>query len=209
VRSDTTPTSCRGVHHVAEVDGLLVHASLARMWSMASPAVISGDRSTYSVVISDPAESSGYLSISFISLRVSGSACDSMRFTRFAGISSTMSTASSMFSSSTICFSSLSLKPASMDFLHLAVHFHEGVGRQLLGQQPEKDEQILNGLVLQQRCDIRRVHCGKHCLNNVEFFLPEKRLQRVEARVAVISAIFHFLRSQVFRLKAGLLRQEQ
>ena len=71
---------------------------------------MSGLRSTNSVVIIDPAESSGYLSISFISALVCGSAWCRIRLTILAGISSMISTASSIYSSSTIALSSLSEK---------------------------------------------------------------------------------------------------
>ena len=82
-----------------------------RMRLMASSAVMSGRRETYSVVMMLPALSSGYLRISLIILRISGSACLRMRLTTLAGISSTMSTASSTYSSLTTSFSSLSEKP--------------------------------------------------------------------------------------------------
>ena len=78
---------------------------------IASSTVKFGRSSTYSVVIMLPAESSGYFRSSLMSLRVSGSACARIRFTTFAGISSTMSTASSMYSSSMTSLSSESEKP--------------------------------------------------------------------------------------------------
>ena len=77
----------------------------------ASSTVISRFKSTNSVVISAPALSSGYLRISLMLLRVSGSACFKMRLTTFAGISSTMSTASSRYSSSRTSLSSVFEKP--------------------------------------------------------------------------------------------------
>ena len=82
-----------------------------RIRLIASSAVMLGRRLTYSVVMMLPALSSGYLRISLIILRVSGSADLRMRLTTLAGISSTMSTASSTYSSSTTSFSSLSEKP--------------------------------------------------------------------------------------------------
>ena len=84
---------------------------LRRMFLMASATVMLGRSSMYSVVMIDPAESSGYFKMSLMSLRVSASACFRMRFTTFAGISSTRSTASSTYSSSTTSLSSLSEKP--------------------------------------------------------------------------------------------------
>jgi len=84
---------------------------VCRMRRIASPTVMFGFRLTYSVVITLPAEFSGYCRISLISLRICGSLCARIRCTTFAGISSTMSTASSTYSSSITCFSSLSLMP--------------------------------------------------------------------------------------------------
>ena len=84
---------------------------LARMACMARRTVQSGDSSMNSVVITPPAESSGYLSSSLIILRVSGSAWARIRLTTLAGISSTRSAASSAQSSSTTTFSSRSVRP--------------------------------------------------------------------------------------------------
>ena len=78
---------------------------------IAISAVMSGRSRMNSVVIIEPALSSGYLSSSLISLRISLSAVRSMRLTTFAGISSIRSTASSTNSSSTTSLSSLSEKP--------------------------------------------------------------------------------------------------
>ena len=66
-----------------------------RMRLKASSTVMSRFRSTNSVVIMEPAESSGYLRISLTLRRVSGSADWRIRFTTEAGISSMMSTVSS------------------------------------------------------------------------------------------------------------------
>ena len=76
----------------------------------ASSTVMYVLRSTYSIVIMLPAESSGYLSISFMLLRIFGSVCCSILLTTVAGISSMMSTASSTYSSSRTSLSSVSLK---------------------------------------------------------------------------------------------------
>jgi len=78
---------------------------------MALRTVQSGASSMNSVVITPPAESSGYLSSSLIILRVSGSAWARIRLTTLAGISSTRSVASSTHSSSTTLFSSRSVRP--------------------------------------------------------------------------------------------------
>ena len=59
----------------------------------------------------DPAESSGYCSISLMDLRISGVALSRIRMTTLAGISSTMSTASSRYSSSSTSFNSVLEKP--------------------------------------------------------------------------------------------------
>ena len=82
-----------------------------RMRFRASSTVMVSFRSTNSVVMMLPAESSGYFKISLMLLRVSGSACCKMRLTTPAGISSTMSTASSRYSSSSTSFSSELEKP--------------------------------------------------------------------------------------------------
>ena len=79
---------------------------------MAWVTVMSGRSSMNSVVITPPAESSGYWSSSLIMRRVAGSAWARMRFTTLAGISSTRSVASSTNSSSTTAFSSLSVRPS-------------------------------------------------------------------------------------------------
>ena len=86
-------------------------AAVRRMRLKASATVIVRFRSRNSVVISEPAESSGYLRISLTLLRVSGSAWRKMRLTTFAGISSTRSAASSTYSSSRTSFSSVLEKP--------------------------------------------------------------------------------------------------
>ena len=82
-----------------------------RMRLIASSAVILGRRITHSVVMIDPALSSGYFKISLISFLVWGSACRRIRLTTFAGISSIRSTASSTYSSSMTSLSSVSEKP--------------------------------------------------------------------------------------------------
>ena len=64
-------------------------------------------RSTYSVVMMLPVESSGYLRISLMLLRISGSEWRKIRLTTPAGISSTMSTVSSRYSSSSTSLSSV------------------------------------------------------------------------------------------------------
>ena len=83
-----------------------------RMAAMACDTVQSGRSSISSVVITPPAESSGYLSSSLIMRRVAGSACARIRLTTLAGISSTRSVASSTNRSSTTAFSSLSVRPS-------------------------------------------------------------------------------------------------
>ena len=82
-----------------------------RIRRMLSSTVISGRRVTYSVVIMEPAEFSGYRSSWLMVFRISGSAVFKIRLTTLAGISSTMSAASSAYSSSSTSFSSLSEKP--------------------------------------------------------------------------------------------------
>ena len=79
---------------------------------MACATVMSGRSSISSVVITPPAESSGYWSSSLIMRRVAGSAWLRMRLTTLAGISSTRSVASSTHSSSTTAFSSVSVRPS-------------------------------------------------------------------------------------------------
>ena len=59
----------------------------------------------------EPALSSGYFRISLMDLRISGVALSRIRITTLAGISSTMSTASSRYSSSSTSFSSVLEKP--------------------------------------------------------------------------------------------------
>lgn len=81
-----------------------------RMRLKASSTVMSRFRSTNSVVMMDPAESSGYFNISLTLLRVSGSVCLRIRLTTEAGISSMRSTVSSTYSSSSTSFSSVSEK---------------------------------------------------------------------------------------------------
>ena len=81
-----------------------------RMLVMASAAVMWGSRATNSVVIMLPALSSGYFKSSLMLLRISGSAWARIRRTTLAGISSTRSTASSMYSSLSTPLSSVSEK---------------------------------------------------------------------------------------------------
>ena len=81
-----------------------------RMTRMASATVWRVRSSTNSVFMILPAQSSGYFSSSLMSLRVSGSACLRIRLTTLAGISSTRSTASSIYNSSITAFSSVSEK---------------------------------------------------------------------------------------------------
>ncbi len=78
---------------------------------IAISAVMSGRSEMNSVVMIEPALSSGYLSSSLICLRMSLSAVRKIRLTTLAGISSIRSTASSKNSSSTTSLSSLSEKP--------------------------------------------------------------------------------------------------
>ena len=59
----------------------------------------------------DPAESSGYFRISLMLLRISGAECCKIRLTTLAGISSTISTVSSRYSSSSTSRSSVLEKP--------------------------------------------------------------------------------------------------
>ncbi len=59
----------------------------------------------------EPALSSGYFRISLMDFRISGVALSRMRMTTLAGISSTMSTASSRYSSSSTSVSSVLEKP--------------------------------------------------------------------------------------------------
>ena len=82
-----------------------------RMRFKASSTVMVSFRSTNSVVIMEPVESSGYFRISLMLLRISGSECFKIRLTTLAGISSTMSTVSSRYSSSSTSFSSVLEKP--------------------------------------------------------------------------------------------------
>ena len=84
-----------------------------RMDSSACRTVMEGTSSIISVVITPPAESSGYFSSSLIILRVSGAACARIRLTTLAGISSMRSVASSAHSSSMTNFSSRSVSPSS------------------------------------------------------------------------------------------------
>ena len=84
---------------------------MRRMRLKASATVMSFFRLRYSTFMMEPAESSGYFSISLMDLRISGVAWSRMRMTTLAGISSTMSTASSRYSSSSTSFSSVLEKP--------------------------------------------------------------------------------------------------
>ena len=84
---------------------------MRRMRLKASATVMSFFRLRYSTFMMEPAESSGYFSISLMDLRISGVALSRMRMTTLAGISSTMSTASSRYSSSSTSFSSVLEKP--------------------------------------------------------------------------------------------------
>ena len=69
--------------------------AVLRILVIASDTVIEGLRETYSVVMIEPAEFSGYCRISLISFLIWGSACERILLTTFAGISSTRSAASS------------------------------------------------------------------------------------------------------------------
>ena len=60
-----------------------------------------------------------------------------MRLTTLAGISSTISTVSSRYSSSSTSFSSVLEKPLNQQLLLVGVQLHEYLRRLLLGQQPE------------------------------------------------------------------------
>ena len=110
-RTDSTP-SRRRVGSVT-YRMLIVSSSLPirRMRLKASSTVISFFRDMNSMFIMEPAESSGYFRISLMDLRISGVALSRIRMTTLAGISSTMSTASSRYSSSSTSFSSVLEKP--------------------------------------------------------------------------------------------------
>ena len=87
----------------------------------ASSTVMSFFRERNSMFMMEPAESSGYLRISLMDLRISGVALSRMRITTLAGISSTISTASSRYSSSSTSCSSVLEKPLmSISWLSLS-----------------------------------------------------------------------------------------
>ena len=92
---------------------LMVSSSppMRRIRLKASSTVMSFFRDRNSMFMMEPAESSGYFRISLMDLRISGVALSRMRMTTLAGISSTMSTASSRYSSSSTSFSSVLEKP--------------------------------------------------------------------------------------------------
>ena len=110
-RTDSTPSRCRVGSVTYRM--LMVSSSppMRRMRLKASSTVMSFFRDRNSMFIMDPAESSGYWRISLMDLRISGVALSRMRITTLAGISSTMSTASSRYSSSSTSFSSVLEKP--------------------------------------------------------------------------------------------------
>ena len=110
-RTDSTP-SRRRVGSVT-YRMLMVSSSppMRRMRLKASSTVMSFFRDRNSMFMMEPAESSGYFRISLMDLRISGVALSRMRMTTLAGISSTMSTASSRYSSSSTSFSSVLEKP--------------------------------------------------------------------------------------------------
>jgi len=84
---------------------------IRRMRLKASSTVMSFFRDRNSMFIMEPALSSGYFSISLMDLRISGVALSRIRMTTLAGISSTMSTASSRYNSSSTSVSSVLEKP--------------------------------------------------------------------------------------------------
>ena len=81
---------------------------------MACSTVIVGRRSVNSAVIMLPAECSGYLRNWLIRPRISGVAFFRMRLTTLAGMSSSISTASSTYRSSTMTANSASVAAATM-----------------------------------------------------------------------------------------------
>ena len=148
------------------------------MRRIASPTVIPGVSFTYSVVITDPAEFSGYCRISLISFRICGSDWARIRCTTLAGISSTMSTASSTYSSSITWRSSLSLIPrisASCWSLSISTKLSAassfGSRRKssgsFSGSTPEKTAAISAGFIVTRTSRI------------VEYFLSASREDRV------------------------------
>ena len=84
---------------------------MRRMRLKASSTVMSFFRDRNSMFMMEPVESSGYFKISLMDFRISGVALSRIRITTLAGISSTMSTASSRYSSSSTSFSSVLEKP--------------------------------------------------------------------------------------------------
>ena len=76
-------------------------------------------------------------------LRTSGSAWRRMRLTTLAGISSTMSTASSRYSSSSTSFSSVLEKLWMSTSCSSRIQLHEHLGRLLLGQQAEHHRHLV------------------------------------------------------------------
>ena len=110
-RTDSTPSRCRVGSVTYRM--LMVSSSppIRRMRLKASSTVMSFFRDRNSMFIMEPALSSGYFSISLMDLRISGVALSRIRMTTLAGISSTISTASSRYSSSSTSVSSVLEKP--------------------------------------------------------------------------------------------------
>lgn len=95
-----------------------------------------------------------------MSLRMSGSACERMRRTTFAGISSTISTASSTIQLVEHLAQLGVRKAADEQLLRVRLHFDERLGRQLLRQQPEQQRQAGFLQPVKDRGDIRGIHRG-------------------------------------------------
>ena len=120
-RTDSTPSSLRRGSVTYRM--LMVSSSppMRRIRLKASATVISFFSDRNSMFIMEPALSSGYFRISLMDLRISGVALSRIRITTLAGISSTISTASSRYSSSSTSFSSVLEKPLmSISWLSLS-----------------------------------------------------------------------------------------
>ena len=110
-RTDSTPNSFRRGSVTYRMLMVSMSPPMRRMRLKASATVMSFFSDKNSIVIMEPAESSGYFRISLMDLRISGVALSRIRMTTLAGISSTMSAASSRYSSSSTSFSSVLEKP--------------------------------------------------------------------------------------------------
>ena len=120
-RTDSTPSSLRRGSVTYRM--LMVSSSppMRRIRLKASATVMSFFRDKNSMFMMEPALSSGYFRISLMDLRISGVALSRIRITTLAGISSTISTASSRYSSSSTSFSSVLEKPLmSISWLSLS-----------------------------------------------------------------------------------------